>query len=298
MRRTAVSLLAAGVLAGCAAVSPPVAPAAPVALADTGGALAAERIKPFQYLYGSAEGAALSIQTYHAMAEFARAAVANRPRDSVVLAADPGPGDARFVPCGDKPFAAVLDVDETALLNLGYEAIVAEGRDSRDVFRRWQSSGSGAVAPVPGALYAVEALRALGVKVIFNSNRDAETGASTMAQLTAAGFGPTARGDTLFLRGDADGQSGKDGRRAAIAETYCVIAMAGDQLGDFADLFNARDLAVPARRALAGRGWATRLWGEGWFLLPNPVYGPAMRGGIDDVFPADKRWDDPDKETN
>ena len=294
MRRLAVLLLAAG-LAGCATSAPPApAPVAAAPAAPAADDVAAERIKPFQYLYGSAEAAALSIQTYHAMAEFARERVATRPRDSVVLAGDPGAGEARFVPCGDKPFAAVLDVDETALLNLGYEAMVADGRDSREVFQRWQTSGSSAVAPVPGALYAAEALRGLGVKLIFNSNRDAGTGESTIAQLAAAGFGPTVRGDTLYLRGDADGASGKDGRRAAIAEEYCVIAMAGDQLGDFADLFNERGLAVPARRALAGRGWATQLWGEGWFLLPNPVYGPALRGGIDDVFPADRRWDDPE----
>lgn len=288
-------MLVAAALAGCASAPPaPPAAATPVAAAPAADdrALAAERVKPFQYLYGSAEAAAASIQTYHAMAEFARAAVAQRPPDSVVLAGDPAGGGARFVPCADKPFAAVFDVDETALLNLGYERVVAEGRDSREVFQRWQTSGSPAVAPVPGALYVVEALRGLGVKVIFNSNREAETGDSTMAQLAAAGFGSTVRGDTLYLRGDADGGSGKDGRRAAIAGKYCVIAMAGDQLGDFADLFNARELAVPARRALASRGWATQLWGEGWFLLPNPVYGPALRGAIDDLFPADKRWDD------
>jgi hypothetical protein len=28
-------------------------------------------------------------------------------------------------------------------------------------------------------------------------------------------------------------------------------------------------------------------------MLPNPVYGPGIRGGFDDVFPTDKRWADP-----
>ena len=68
--------------------------------------------------------------------------------------------------------------------------------------------------------------------------------------------------------------------------------MGGDQLGDFFDAFNARGLPVPERRQAAGRGWAAQLWGNGWFMLPNPAYGPSLQGGIDDIFPADKRWTD------
>jgi hypothetical protein len=34
------------------------------------------------------------------------------------------------------------------------------------------------------------------------------------------------------------------------------------------------------------------LWGHGWFVLPNPVYGTALKGDIDDVFPKDRRWTD------
>ena len=75
---------------------------------------------------------------------------------------------------------------------------------------------------------------------------------------------------------------------------YCVIAMAGDQLGDFSDLFNARDAgrARPPPRAPPAAPFAA-LWGNGWFMLSNPVYGPSLRGNFDDVFPADRRWSDP-----
>ena len=45
--------------------------------------------------------------------------------------------------------------------------------------------------------------------------------------------------------------STKDPRRAAISRRYCVIAMAGDQLGDFSDLFNADGVGVRPRRAAA-----------------------------------------------
>ena len=72
--------------------------------------------------------------------------------------------------------------------------------------------------------------------------------------------------------------------------------MAGDQLGDFTDLFNQEGMTVKGRRSEVASGWATKLWGAGWFLLPNPVYGTALKGSHDDVFPTDKRWDVPPEE--
>ncbi len=285
--------LTALLLAGCATTAPPAPTPAPLAAAAPERDVAAEeRIRRFQYLYGSGEAAALSIQTYHALVEHVRAALARRPADSVVLAADPGAGPARFLPCGDKPFAAIFDVDETLTLNLGYEAVVLDDQDQQGLMVRYQASGSRAAAPVPGALYAVRTLRELGVATIFSTNRNASTAEGTARTLEALGFGPTVRGETLFFRGDASANPEKDGRRQTIGERFCVIAMAGDQLGDFADLFNARALSVAERRALAGRGWATALWGEGWFLLPNPVYGPSLRGTPDELFPAEVRWSD------
>jgi predicted secreted acid phosphatase len=286
--KPALALLAAcAALAGCATAPLPVATAAP---ADD---IAAERLKPFQYLYGSGEGAAVSIQTYHALVDFAREQVARRPVESVILAQGSTLAAPRFEPCGDKPLAAVFDVDETVLLNLGLEAYAAAGTPTTgDQLGRWASSGSPAVAPVPGAVTALGALREMGVTVLLNTNRDVEEAAGTEAQIAHAGLGAFRHGDNLYLRGDHPTGSGKDGRRWAIAAKYCVIAMGGDQLGDFSDLFNVRDFPVAERREAAGRGWAARLWGAGWFMLPNPAYGPSLRGTVDEIFPADKRWND------
>ena len=292
--RKALLLASLAALAGCATAAPPPA-AAPMVVtpaAPTADAVQAERVRRFQYLYGSGEAAAVSIQTYHALLAFARGRVARRPADSVVLAAGSTLSNASFVPCGDKPLAAVFDVDETVLLNLGSEVGDATGTSRRGALERWHASGSPAVAPVPGAKFALDALREMGVAVIFNTNRDNTSAAGTTAQIESIGLGPAVHGQNLYLRGDADGTPGKDGRRAAIAAQYCVIAMGGDQLGDFFDAFNVRGLPVPERRQAASRGWAAQMWGNGWFMLPNPVYGPSLAGTIDDIFPTDKRWDD------
>jgi hypothetical protein len=33
------------------------------------------------------------------------------------------------------------------------------------------------------------------------------------------------------------------------------------------------------------------MWGNGWFLFSNPVYGPSIRGGYDEIFKADTKWE-------
>jgi len=251
-----------------------------------------------QYLYGSGEAAALSIQAYQALWNYLKVEIGYR-RDksqvrSVVLAPGSTLENPRFEPCGKRPMAVVLDVDETALLNLGYEREEAAHGGGYDAARwtRWEQTGADKVAAVPGAAEALAAARREGFTVIFNSNRSVGSAAQTAAALDHAGLGPAALFDTLWLRGEGE-PSGKDARRQKIAQRYCVVAMAGDQLGDFSDLFNARDLPVAERRRAAGTGAFARLWGNGWFMLSNPVYGPGLRGGFEDVFPAATRWADP-----
>ena len=199
------------------------------------------------------------------------------------------------MPCGRKPLAVVLDVDETTLLNTGYEYDQAAGVRGFDTARwaRWEQTGADKVAPIPGAVTALSAIRRAGIRVIFNSNRSAATAAYSEAALNGAGVGPARHGETLYLQGDVAPGGEKDPRRAEIASHYCVVAMAGDQFGDFTDLLNAKALSVPERRRIASGGPIARLWGNGWFMLSNPVYGPSIRGSFDAVFPADKRWIDP-----
>ena len=251
-----------------------------------------------QYLYGSGEAAAASEQAYNALVDAVLARLKRErartpaPADhfSAVLAPGSKLDNPAMLPCGDKPRAVVFDVDETILLNLGYEADDAAhpGRPyDENRWLDWERTGVNAVAPVPGALDSVKYLRSLGVTVVFNSNRLAANAAFTEAALDHAGFGPVKHGDNLWLKGDLGSGSGKDSRRAAIAQKYCVIAMGGDQLGDFSDAFAG---SPAARRAAAQSPALAAMFGRVWFVLPNPVYGTAIKGGFDEVFPADKRW--------
>ena len=245
-----------------------------------------------QYLYGSGEAAAATEQAWRALTAHVASVVRARPKDSVVLTEEATLATPRFEPCGAKPFAAVFDVDETVLLNLGFEADDATHPNraySESRWQDWEHTGAAQVNPTPGVREAFGTLRAIGVTVMFNTNRSAASAQQTQQAIEGAGLGPAVHGQTLWLRGDDNTGSLKDARRWRIADKFCVIAMAGDQLGDFSDLFNAR-LAPASRRAATISSPLSRLWGAGWFVLPNPVYGTALRGGVDDVFPADKRW--------
>jgi 5'-nucleotidase (lipoprotein e(P4) family) len=252
-----------------------------------------------QYLYGSGEGAAISIQAYQVLWQYLSARATDRKAGldirGVVLAPGASLEIPKFVQCGKKPLAVVLDVDETALLNLGFEAedAVRTGPYDDARWKRWEQTGAQSVAPVPGAVETLDAARRAGVTVVFNSNRSEANAAQTVAALEHAGLGNAELGKTLWLRGEGPNASGKDGRRWAIAAKYCVVALVGDQLGDFTDLFNPGGVPVPIRRNMATQTMVAAMWGSGWFLLPNPVYGTGLHGSVDDIFPLDKRWTDP-----
>lgn len=233
-----------------------------------------------QWLYGSAEGSVATRQAFGALTDFALRTAQHRPRWSVILAQGSSPienAPASFVPCGAKPFAAVFDADETLIWNLPARrdnVLRNNGKFDPRVWAAWERTGAGYATPVPGAVEAFAALRRAGITPIVNTNRSAANAAGTVSMLRAAHLGSFVHGRTLFLEGDDQEKGSKDGRRARIAARYCVIAMAGDQLGDFSNAFNDPTLTAGQRRAAATTGPASRLWGRGWFLLPNPSYGP------------------------
>lgn len=297
LRSKALMTIAAAALAGCA-LQPVATP--PVAAPAISPAAPASNAAPdsMRWLYGSGEGAAASIQAFRALADYVEhgtaRATGKTPPLSARMSVPMGIGGdgEQSVGCGSRPEAVVFDVDETLLLNLGYEYWQAATHSgySSSVWDEWERTGFDHAAPAPGAVTALKRIRAAGVTVVFNTNRNAANDAETISALKTAGLGDAVHGETLFLKGDDATGSAKDGRRAMIAAKYCVIALAGDNLGDFSDRLNARDLTTAQRRELAARGPLAALWGNGWFILPNPVYGASIAGDVEDVFPPSARW--------
>ncbi len=284
------ALTGALLLAGCASAPAEVATTPPPAAAP---AAAAKPPVALQYLYGSPEAAVAVRATNARIADYGVWRIKERPKDSVVLAAGATMDAPAFEPCGNKPFAAVFDADETLIWNLGPMRYFAEKGTAFDVnvWDQWEKTGTGKAAAMPGTVEMVNKLRAAGITVIANTNRSAANAKGSEDTLRAAGLGEFKHGETLFLMGYDSGGSSKDLRRATIASKYCVIILGGDQLGDFSQQFNVKDLPVAQRMALATSAGAAALWDKGWFLFPNPVYGPWEKLGWGDAFPSDKQWE-------
>ena len=298
MRNAATIAIVAALLASCATTgSEPETPSVTAApAAPTGGA--ADAPDTMRWLYGSGESAGASIQAWRQIADYAIAISRQRKApQSIPLGLPNVDGGIATPSCiaadgTAKPFAAVFDVDETVILNRGYEYWAAYSGKSFNPaeWEQWANNGAGIAAPVPGAVTGLRRLREAGIAVIFNTNRNSDTATGTAAAIETAGAGPAIHLENMFLRGDDAMGGRKDGRRATIASRYCVIAMAGDNLGDFADVFNDPKLSVQERRALVARGEYAQLWGNGWFVIPNSAYGAWQKGTIDEVFPPDARW--------
>lgn len=294
MRRTLTLLCTAAALTACQTSTTNHYYSGQAGDAASASSLEAEAPDTMQWLYGSGEAAASSIQAWRQLADYAIGVSRNRmARQSVSMGLGgevAGPRSCQ-TPTGTKPLAVIFDVDETVLLNLGYEYWVAATGNSysSETWKLWEETGASYVKPVPGAVTGFRRLREAGITPVFNTNRQFSPEGAAKA-IAAAGLGEAVHRDTLYLRGDDGGDGGKDGRRAMIAKRYCVIALAGDNLGDFADIFNDDELPAAERRELAARGDLAQMWGNGWFVLPNPVYGDSLKGTVGEVFPEGTRW--------
>lgn len=137
----------------------------------------------------------------------------------------------------------------------------------------------------------VRRLREAGTAVIFNSNRPASAAPGTIRALEAAGPGKAVHRKTLFLLGDDALAGNRDGRRKIISERFCVVALGGDNLGDFTHALNDPAQTAQQRRERPTRGEIAQLWGNGWFMIPNAAYGFWQKGTIGEVFPPYVRWE-------
>ncbi len=175
---------------------------------------------------------------------------------------------ARQVPRG-RPWAVVLDVDETTLDNSVYQLErAAYGQPFEAAsWTAWTMRGEAGV--VPGVQEFIAAARRLGGRVAWISNRGVVSTDATRANLER--FGLWGAADRLCLQ-SADTAYTKAVRRREVAtgsgacawagEPVAVLVFLGDQLGDF-----------PA----AGEGdpdaGSDAAFGSRYFLLPDPLYG-------------------------
>lgn len=168
----------------------------------------------------------------------------------------------------DKPPAVVLDVDETVLDNSAYQARLIQQDETFDseswlAWCREQQADA-----VPGARAFTQRADALGVQVIYLTNRDASVEEATRDNLKDLGFPVNDAPDAVLTQGERPDWEAKDPRRAWVADRYRVLLLIGDNLGDFVE---PADTSLAAREDMAEQH--QQFWGERWIALPNPQYG-------------------------
>jgi len=179
--------------------------------------------------------------------------------------------------------AVVMDLDETVLDISSFQTFLYENELSYtpELWSVYEQEGVGEVLLVPGAGEFIARAEALGVSVVYLSNRNEATREYTVAALEQLGLNTKGIEERIFLK-PTGGSSDKSARRDAISARYNIVMIFGDNLRDFAEIFAPERLGDDAAtddylRAIGARGAAVDAaachWGVDWFVLPNSMYG-------------------------
>lgn len=166
------------------------------------------------------------------------------------------------------PPAVILDIDETVLNNSPFQArLVEQGVDySEALWVAWV--GEGEAKAIPGASSFLQFASSRGVKIFFVTNRTSDLEAVTIANLSKElGFQVSA--DAVLCKNEKpEWTSDKSSRRCEICRTHRVVCLVGDEFNDFAFIGKP-----PTNERLRLGQILSERWGNGWIILPNPLYG-------------------------
>lgn len=183
----------------------------------------------------------------------------------------------------EKPPAVILDVDETILSGTDLELTMIPFSTQRQ--HDWGLVNK--AIPIRGAAEFIAAARDAGIEVFILTNRpcdqypgttsDCPTEEVTIQDLREVGIDVDAE-HALFANERSGWDREKVVRREFIAETHRVIMVFGDDFADFVACSRGTPklpCTTPATRAsrAADLDKYSEYWGNGWYILPNPMYG-------------------------
>ncbi|MGB7922598.1 MAG: 5'-nucleotidase, lipoprotein e(P4) family [Pyrinomonadaceae bacterium] len=164
--------------------------------------------------------------------------------------------------------AVVVDVDETVLDNSEYQAALIKNRQNHES-QRWTDWVNRVEATaLPGAVEFLRYAAWRGVRVFYITNRKQVEKAGTAANLKKLGF-PDVSDQTLLVRTDA-ASSSKEPRRQAVGSKFRIVLLVGDNLNDFAEVFE-KSKTVADRIAATEQN--KEQFGTRFIVLPNAMYG-------------------------
>ncbi len=183
-----------------------------------------------------------SVSAYVAFHHFAverlGAAPSNGGRRSMLLA-DPPSLNPALQTCGTRPPAVLIDLDPAG----GLLPLIPSNRAD------------------PQLAAALADLRTRGVAIYWITGHAPGAASAIRQRLTGSALDPT--GDDPIIVSRFASES-KQERRRALGETHCLLAILGDQRGDFDELYDyLRDPVVAAPLEIHVD--------HGWFLAPLPL---------------------------
>ncbi len=164
-----------------------------------------------------------------------------------------------------RPRAVVVDVDETVLDNSRYQASLIVNQKPYEAASWTAWCNRAEATAIPGAVEFLRYAASRGVRVFYVTNRRAAEKEGTTKNLKQLGF-PDVSDETLLLRADT---ASKEPRRQSLSKKYRIVLLAGDNLNDFADVFEGKSVE---KRAAAVND-ARQKFGTQFIVLPNPMYG-------------------------
>jgi 5'-nucleotidase (lipoprotein e(P4) family) len=194
----------------------------------------------------SAEMRAISYQTFH----FARMLIDQYEEKN---------------PTRSRGRAVVVDIDETVLDNSPHSAkMILEDKSFPYAWMDWVNRAE--AEALPGSVEFLQYAVSRGYDVFYVSNRDMpEEYEGTERNLRRRGF-PQADSVHILLKTT---ESGKETRRAMIAQTHDIVLLIGDNLNDHAAVFERK--SVKDRMEETDR--LRNEFGTRFLVLPNSMYG-------------------------
>ena len=169
----------------------------------------------------------------------------------------------------NKPPAIILDIDETVLNNIPFQArSIINGQSYPIGWLEWMlEESSDAVAGVSDFL---EYAQSKSIKIFYVTNRIAVAEDATRNNIKKLGLPLDTDRDVLLMKDENGWTSDKVSRRKLVAKDFRILLLIGDQLGDFLPL-DETTLQLDARKELADT--YKHMWGSKWFMITNPMYG-------------------------
>ena len=163
-----------------------------------------------------------------------------------------------------KTFAVVVDIDETVLDNSPFEAkSILENSNYPKFWNEWCELAQ--AKAIHGAVEFLSYAESKGVEVFYITNRNEKFKTATIKNLKKEGF-PFADKKHLLMR---TASSSKKERRQSIEKTHKIVLLVGDNLGDFLDIFDKKNI----NRRFEITDSLKNEFGKRFIILPNSMYG-------------------------